>query len=561
MSKVQFLPNRWGRGLEQFKVPCQIFKDNVLTLNPCATKMLLFLYVRAQGKNQQLQHKGPQRELGIPLAISQKEFSERTGYGRNSLTAGAKELVAKGWLEPLPEKRARPKRGELCIHKYFLLDPETGERLPPVTGKPLVHVYFTVPACLVRKPEMRWSLAALSPPEATLYVTLLFRANVQWSNTFRNDAKLLRKMSRLGRGTAGPFAKAMDSLQDKGLIVADDNEISLCDPLTGEPVVASYNPANDPAHYFKSDGRRIVFNNGDPAARLKAVRDSLAPGEDLVEQSNGNFLMKCPFRAENDPSLSYKPSRGPGVFQCFGCKAKGTTRKLLMKLNGLDESKGIEHYSRALGIEPLFRPPYPNAEAFYSYTDEYQIPLYQVIRLPGKQFVVRHFTQGGWVYSLTGVTRTLYNRAGIFSCRNIVIVEGEKDADRVNGLDLRDDESLPIQATTSGDANSWKDRHAKLFERKNVTILPDADEPGRGYQEAIVKSLDSRNIPYRVLIFDGYKDVSEYLDGGPSRQDLENLIAEAWGWPTVDGRKTGEVILEGECSVWPKPLPNVYEFL
>lgn len=185
MKKVQFLPNRWGRGVEQFKVPCQIFQDNVLTLNPCASKMLLFFYLRAQGKNQQLKHKGPQREPGIPLAISQKELTEKTGYSRNSLTAGAKELVAKGWLEPLPEKRARPKRGELCVHEYFLLDHETGERLPPVTGRPLLSVYFTVPAQLVRKHEMHWSLAALSRSETTAYVTLLFRANEQRSNTFR----------------------------------------------------------------------------------------------------------------------------------------------------------------------------------------------------------------------------------------------------------------------------------------------------------------------------------------------------------------------------------------
>jgi Toprim-like len=325
-----FLPNRWGRGVEQFKVPCQIFQENILTLNPCAIKILLYLYQRAQGKNQQLQHKRPQREPGIPLEISQKELTEKTG---------------------------------------------------------------------------------------------------------------------------------------------------------------------------------------------------------------------------------------PGIFQCFGCKTKGTTRKLLMKLKGLDEREGIEHYSRALGIEPVFHPPYPKAEAFYDYTDEYRESLYQVIRLPGKQFVVRHFTQGGWVYNLTGVTRTLYNRAGIFLLHNIVIVEGEKDADRVNALDLRDDQTREIQATTSGDANSWKDRHANLFERKNVTIMPDADEPGRGYQEAIAKSLESRNIPYRVLTLDGFKDVSEYLDAGHSRQDLENLIAKAWGWPTVDGRKTGDVILEGESSVWPRPFPNIYEIL
>jgi hypothetical protein len=210
-----------------------------------------------------------------------------------------------------------------------------------------------------------------------------------------------------------------------------------------------------------------------------------------------------------------------------------------------------------LGIEPVFRPPYPKAEAFYNYTDDTGISsLYQVIRLPGKQFTVRHFTQGGWVYSLAGVTRTLYNRAGILYCRNIVIVEGEKDCDRVNAQDLRDDQILEIQATTSGDANSWKDRHAKLLERKNVTIMPDADEPGRGYQQDIVKSLESRNIPHRVLTFDGFKDVSEYLDAGHSRQDLEDLIAKAWGWPTVDGRQTGEIILEGDSSVWPPPRPD-----
>jgi hypothetical protein len=131
---------------------------------------------------------------------------------------------------------------------------------------------------------MHWSLAALSSSEATLYVTLLFRANEQRSNTFRNDAKLLRKMSGLHRGKAGPFARALESLGDKGLILADENEISLCDPLTGEPVVVSFNPANDPAHYFKSDGRRIVFNAGGPDARLKAVQDSLPPGEELDER-------------------------------------------------------------------------------------------------------------------------------------------------------------------------------------------------------------------------------------------------------------------------------------
>jgi DNA primase len=59
------------------------------------------------------------------------------------------------------------------------------------------------------------------------------------------------------------------------------------------------------------------------------------------EKNAQEWKFSCPFHADTTPSCNYNP--GPQCFQYFGCKEKGTSYKLLMKLadltgNGKEES-------------------------------------------------------------------------------------------------------------------------------------------------------------------------------------------------------------------------------
>lgn len=376
--RMQYSPNQWGR-LEQFQVPCQLFVNNTLSLSPNATKMLMFLYLKGKGRYKQLQrYATPSGDQIISTVASQKEISLEIGCARNTLTSVSKELATGRWIEAPAQRRA--KRGELATNEYFLLHPQTGQRLENLPVKP----YFVVPACIIRKEKMHWSLRSMNRSDVALYVTMLFRANQARKNMFPNDHALLLKMSKLGRGKKGTYSQAIESLQSKGLITVDEESVTLCDPMTGEPIVAVVEAVNDPANYYDSvTGKRITFNIENPEALLRWVRDSLPNGDEVIPEKNDEYKIRCPYHDDPDPSLNF--NLGKNTFHCFGCGAKGTIRKLVKELSGTSESESIQQQARALGYEPAFEPN-SDAEAEYRYTDRDGEMLYRVLRLPGKQF-------------------------------------------------------------------------------------------------------------------------------------------------------------------------------
>jgi hypothetical protein len=530
--RKQYSPNQWGR-LEQFQVPCKLFVNNTLSLSPNATKMLMFLYLKGKGRYKQLQrYATPRGDQTISTVASQEEISLKIGCARNTLTSLAKELAAARWIEAPAQRRA--KRGELATNEYFLLHPKTGQRLENLPVKP----YFVVPACIIRKQEMHWSLRSMGRADFSLYATLLFRANQARKNTFDNNHALLLKMSGLSRGKKGTYSQAIESLQNKGLITVDEETITLCDPMTGEPIVAVVEAVNDPANYYdRFNGKRITFNLVDPEALLRWVRDSLPNGEDVIPEKNDEYKIRCPYHADPDPSLNFNPRKN--TFHCFGCGAKGTIRKLVRDLTGISESEAIKQQADALGYDAAFEPN-SNAEAEYRYTDRSGELLYRVLRLPGKQFSQQQWTPEGWVHHLKGVKKTLYNLPEIDCAATIIITEGEKDADRVNQLRLTDFTGRRVVATTSGGADSWQDKFADLLaglcfripahlptvDKRRVVVMPDSDEPGQKYKERILQSLDERTIPYCAVSFDGFKDVSDYLDAGHTGAELARRITD-----------------------------------
>jgi hypothetical protein len=73
---------------------------------------------------------------------------------------------------------------------------------------------------------------------------------------------------------------------------------------------------------------------------------------------------------------------------------------------------------------------------------------------------------------------------------------------------------------TTGNADSWDSKFAKHFDGKNLVVMPDADEAGKRYQDAITAPLDAQGIPSRIVSFTdvGVKDLTDFLAWYPGKR-------------------------------------------
>ena len=65
-----------------------------------------------------------------------------------------------------------------------------------------------------------------------------------------------------------------------------------------------------------------------------------------------------------------------------------------------------------------------------------------------------------------------------------------------------------------------------MVDKRRLVVMPDSDDAGQRYKARILQSLDTRTIPYCVVSFDGFKDVSDYLDAGHTGIALAERITD-----------------------------------
>jgi hypothetical protein len=126
---------------------------------------------------------------------------------------------------------------------------------------------------------------------------------------------------------------------------------------------------------------------------------------------------------------------------------------------------------------------------------------------------------------MTGVRRVLYGLHRLRGKEAVLIVEGEKDADRLWSLNL--------PATTNvGGAGKWTDDYTRQLEAagvKRVMLVPDNDDAGRAHARAVAQSCSSAGINVRVLTLPGLPpkgDVSDFL-ATHDRAEFGALMASA----------------------------------
>ncbi len=164
--------------------------------------------------------------------------------------------------------------------------------------------------------------------------------------------------------------------------------------------------------------------------------------------------------------------------------------------------------------------------ATYPYRDEQGQLLYEVVRYHPKDFRQRKpKAGGGYDWSLNGVRRVPYRlaevRDAINNKRRVVIVEGERDADRLAALGI-------TATTNAGGAKGWRDDYVTYFAGGHVAIIGDNDAPGREWTQAVTASLQDIAADIRVVNLEGlpeHGDVSDWLDNGYQADDLKAAIA------------------------------------
>lgn len=227
---------------------------------------------------------------------------------------------------------------------------------------------------------------------------------------------------------------------------------------------------------------------------------------------------------DQNPSFCFNAEKGTG--HCFACHAagKGLSVKELATAWGAD---------LPTAKEPSYTPP-PKRRivAAYDYTDATGALSYQSCRFEPKRFSQRRPDgKGGWIWNLQGVEPLPYRLpellAALENGRPVLIVEGEKDADRLHDIGL-------IATTNSGGAGKWSQAHSKHFPAgAQVIILPDHDEPGLKHAQAVARSLYGRGCLIKIVELPGLPpkgDVSDWLSAGHSKDDLMNQIVAAAEW-------------------------------
>ena len=254
---------------------------------------------------------------------------------------------------------------------------------------------------------------------------------------------------------------------------------------------------------LNAEQHRIYFD-----ARLSGQRIA-ATGRDVT--------VRCPFHDDRRGSLSLNIEKG--VWKCHAGCGQGGIVEFEKRFSNCDPSTAWANIAGICVVkgENLFR---QHPEACYPYTDEDGDLLFEKLRFPGKRFSQRaKDANGAWCYNLAGVRKVLYRLPEVIRASDVIVCEGEKDADRVSGLKLSGHTSAPhsrVAVTTNFDgAGKWRQGYGPYFSGKHVVIFPDNDALGKKHAADIAASAYPYARDVRVVELPGLLekgDVSDYLD-------------------------------------------------
>lgn len=231
-----------------------------------------------------------------------------------------------------------------------------------------------------------------------------------------------------------------------------------------------------------------------------------------VKPSNGQWLVQCPAHDDTTPSLSVGDGTSGPVMKCFA----GCDNNDILAARGLTWAEVLGDPDRP---DLVTRSDF--TEVVYTYRDEDEKILFEVVRGSGKRFRQRtpDISQpSGYRWNLRGTRRVLYRlpqvRAAIDRGEEIWVTEGEKDADVICRQGA-------CGTTNPMGAGKWRDEYTHALEGASVTIWADADEPGRKHAREVRDAL--LPVAHRVRIVESpiAKDAYAHI---VKRQGLDAVV-------------------------------------
>ena len=203
----------------------------------------------------------------------------------------------------------------------------------------------------------------------------------------------------------------------------------------------------------------------------------------------------CPFHDEKTPSFAFRGETGE--FFCQGCKTGGDIFTYYAKQNGLDVKadflKVINGIANDFSISNGQGRVKTDIVKTYDYTDATGKLLFQVCRMEPKDFRQRRPDgNGDWIWKTKGVKPVLYHLPEVIRADEVLIVEGEKDADSLSELGF-------MATTNPGGAEKWRDDYSEYLKGKQVVIIPDNDEPGHKHAAQVARSLAGISSSIKVI--------------------------------------------------------------
>jgi hypothetical protein len=250
---------------------------------------------------------------------------------------------------------------------------------------------------------------------------------------------------------------------------------------------------------------------GEPNARL-STRDELRFG------SNGSLAVHV--RGDHAGTWrDHEAGAGGGVLDLIAHKLGGDRQSAAGWLR--DNVEGGEAPANDAG----------RVVATYRYESEWGELVHEVLRLEPKSFRQRRPDgTGGWLWNMKGVPPVLYNLPRVREAAQrgelVIVVEGEKDADRLNALGL-------VATCNAGGAGKFKPEHAAQLAGARVAVIPDNDETGRQHAESVAAAVKAHAAETKLveLGVDTRKgDASDWLDAGGTADRLCDLIEQAPTW-------------------------------
>lgn len=282
-----------------------------------------------------------------------------------------------------------------------------------------------------------------------------------------------------------------------------------------------------------------------PVERILSLLPSAKP-------NGSGWLACCPGHEDRSPSLSISEGDdGRALLKCFaGCSTESVVTALGLKPSDLFPDRNASRPRSTTSAKPKSATPpkgsrFPTAGAAvaslatklgqpagqWTYRDVSGKPVALVVRFNrpdgSKEFrPVSLHENGGWYITAPATPRPLYNLPEVATAETVYILEGEKAADAIRSLGL-----VAVTSMNGSQAPELSDWTPLLG--KSIAILPDHDEPGRKYAEAVVEILHRLDSSARIKIVD--------LPGIPSKGDAVEWI-ESYGDAAAPETVRGELL-------------------